>query len=189
MAIPTNPTGIRVQSLQTDNSFKVTWNSVTASPTVTQYNVYRSETSYTGFNVLATVTVAILQYIDNDIPFSFDKFWYYKISSTNSDGESPVAAAQACTDFDYFAFATTPVDLDYRSGLVTWVENETPSGTIDGSSNLFYTSYNYKPNTLQVYVSGAKLLATEFTQVTPNSFSLSVTPTISGSLSTNYIKI
>lgn len=189
MAIPTNPTGIRVQNLNLNRQYRITWNSVSASPTISQYNVYRSEISSSGFALVSTVTVAALQYIDTTIPFTFEKLWYYKVTGSNSEGESPLEEAQPYADFDYLVFATTPSDLDYRAGLVKFIENEIPTGTIDGSNTTFYTLYNYKIGTLQVYNSnGAKLLSSAFIQQTPNSFSLNITPTV-GSISVNYLTI
>lgn len=188
MPIPSNVTGVRVMSLDVDNAFSVTWN---ASPTVdgvTQYNVYRSEISTDGYSMLATVSVGFLQCVDNNIPFSFDKLWFYKVTAVNSLGESDPNAVQGYTDYNYLAFAETPVKLDYRAKLIDWIENETPSGTIDGTNNIFYTNYNFKPNTLQVFIiGGQKLLARDFSCLTPNSFSINVTPTIGNVLSVNYI--
>jgi len=189
MSVPSVVTGIKVKNLQTDRNFKVTWNAVTASPTITQYSIYRAETNYTGFGIIGTVTATVLQYTDTTIPFSFDRSWFYRVTATNADGESSLAATQAITDFDYLVFSRAPADLDYRASLVDWVENETPSGAINSINITYYSLYNYKPNTLQIFISGGKLLASEFTQLTPNSFTLLVTPTVANSLSINYIKM
>ncbi len=189
MSIPSVVTGIIVKNLDINNSFKISWNAVTptVSPTLNYYSIYRSEANFTGYNIVSTVSATVLQYIDLTIPYTFDKPWYYKVTATNSDGSSDINSTQGMTDFDYLVFQRTPVELDYLANLVTWIENETPTGAVNGSNNNFYTLYNYRPQTLQVYENGKKLLASEFNQITPNSFSLSVTPTLA--LSVNYIKL
>ena len=189
MSTPGVITGIKVTNMRVDRNFLITWDASPTIDSVTQYNIYRAETSYAGFSSVGIVaTPTVLQFIDTTIPFSFDKAWYYKVTATNAEGECPAAATPSVTDFDYLIFNNAPVDLDYQVSLVDWVENETPSGTINGSNNIFYTVFNYKPRTLQIFINGDKLLASEFTQNTPNSFVLSITPTIANSLSVGYIK-
>lgn len=188
MSIPGIVQGAKCCNLRVDKDYVIVWNPVSASPTITQYNIYRSEVSYTGFSLIGTVTATVLSYRDETIPYSFDKPWYFKVTATNTEGESPILATPAWTDYDYLVFNRTPVEMDYRTREIDWIENETPEGAINGTNTTFYTLYQFQPRSLQVYISGLKLLGAEFAETTPNSFTLFVTPTIADSLSVSYVK-
>jgi len=104
MTIPATILGITVRNQLEDRNFKITWDGSPAGYSITQYNIYRSETSYVGFVLVGITSSITLQYVDTSIPFNFDKTWYYKVTSVNSSGESDLDNTKAISDFNYKAF-------------------------------------------------------------------------------------
>lgn len=69
------------------------------------------------------------------------------------------------------------------------VLNEAPIGLIDGINKLFETEFDFKPETLQVFI-GVKLdVGMEFTILGANSFELNEPALIGEAITVNYKKV
>ncbi len=87
---------------------------------------------------------------------------------------------------------TTGTSSVFLNGSNSFVANETPSGTINGSNATFTTSVAYIGGSLEVYVNGIRQIpTTHFTETTPASgiFTLGDAPLTGDLVSVSYQKI
>ena len=192
MSLPTVVTQIVVNNQFTDRRMLITWQFNGAGDSVLYYNVYRSENQFSGFTLIAATNDPLTNSYLDTLPYAIDKTWFYKVTAINAFGESDITSTQAVTDFNYLTFYQAPNDLDFRAGLIRWVDGEIPTGTINGASNRFSVSGRIKPNSLQVYIKPIgypgyfRLATSDYRVLTANAFSLTTTPTISLSITGTY---
>jgi len=111
MAIPPQVTGIHVKNLDiSTREKKITWDP-SSDPTVTSYNIYRSEVSYGDFEKINTDPITDSFYTDT-VPLTevYPFQWWYKVTAVNPDGESDLAVTLPSTDIDIDAFINQPFD-------------------------------------------------------------------------------
>jgi len=88
-SVPAVPTGVTA-TVASSTGITVNWSSVTGA---TGYKVYRSESSSGSYSHVGTPTSAL--YIDNGL--TADTTYYYKVSATNSAGESSQSSSASAT--------------------------------------------------------------------------------------------
>ncbi len=78
-----------------------------------------------------------------------------------------------------------------NSQMNTYVDNETPSGSIDGANKTYTTHYNYKPNTTKVFLNGirqAEGVMHDYIENGSNEIIFSDAPLVGDTLLIDYIK-
>lgn len=181
--------GVKVVSQLHDNKYRIVWNSY---PGISYYNIYRAGDPYNTFTKIISVATAT-QYFD-ELPADWSsKNVFYKVTAVDSVGaESDLTSTPAITDTDVNSYMYVPKELNIKqynyNNQVEWLYNIVPFGTINGTNNVFYFNYNYKSGSLDVFKNRKKLNASEFVEVSSNSFSLTTTPTVGDTLDCNFIK-
>lgn len=97
MAVPSTPQNFWVQT--GNQQVYLSWDNVTASPAVTNYNVQRSTD---GVNFYTITSVVINNYLDSNP--TLNTTYYYRVAAVNADGTGAWTAAQS-------AVATLPGEL------------------------------------------------------------------------------
>ena len=68
--------------------------------------------------------------------------------------------------------------------------NEVPTGVINGVNPIFFSAFNFQPETLQVFIGGLKLqVLVDYNTVNSNKIILYVSPIPEDVLTLNYIKL
>jgi hypothetical protein len=169
--------GVRVINQLHDNKYRIVWDPMLG---VVSYSIYRSNAVYGTFTIITSVTSAT-QYFDS-LPTDWNSNTvFYKVTGVDSSGgESDLTTSPAITDTDFYDYMHIPRKLNikhYGDGKeLEWLYNIVPVGNINGSNNVFYFNYNYKPGSLEVFRNRKKLNKNQFIEISSNAFSLA-TPT------------
>ena len=104
--VAATPQGLSVLSTLNGACLKINWTPVS---TATGYNLYRSQIAWDTFAVINSATILGLTYYDtpptpND---NFDNVWYYRVTATDSTGESLMSGPN--TYLNYSAFDNLPL--------------------------------------------------------------------------------
>ena len=113
IAVPPAPTGVAAASTP-PTSITVSW---TASGGATGYNVYRA-TAATGPFTTVLASPAASPYVDSGL--TPNTKYFYKVSATNTAGESSLSAAVSATTAPAAPTNITPTALSTSSIKVTW---------------------------------------------------------------------
>ena len=89
---PSAPTNVKAKAIS-DSEINLTWNNVTAAKT---YSVYRSIKSTGTFSFVKS-GIKKLSYLDSDL--DQDTEYFYRLTSSNSSGESAKSSAVSATTF------------------------------------------------------------------------------------------
>jgi hypothetical protein len=180
--------GIRATNLLANRGFIIQW-SANPEPNVALYRVYRSSspTDDSSFQVIGTTPANVTSYVDN-VPYTFGITWYYKITALDTgNNESSLELTNPVQDMSFSMFVEQPFPTQVNTPSL--VNNETPSGSINGTNTLFTTSYPFRTNTLSIYLNGVKLMPTvDYALNIPQQFTLVEAPTLGDNLRVDYIK-
>jgi hypothetical protein len=180
--------GIRSTNLLANRGFLIQW-SANVEPNIAVYRVYRSSspTDDSSFQVIGTTSPNVASFVDN-VPFTFGITWYYKITAVDmGNNESSIELTSPVQDMSFSQFVEQPFPT--QVGVNDLINNEIPSGQINGVNTLFTTIYPFKGSSLNVYLNGAKLmLGIDFTLNIPQQFTLVVAPTSGDFLRCSYLK-
>lgn len=155
---------IHVTNLLAERGFLITW-STNLEPNVVNYKVYRgsSPTDNGEFKLIATTPANVTSYVDR-VPFTFGITWYYKVTALdNGNNESSLELTTPVQDMTYHSFEEQPFPTTVSAN--DFVNDETPTGVVNGVNTLFTTAFPYKKNTVEVYLNGVRMHKTlDFTE-------------------------
>lgn len=185
---PATVMGLRSTNLLANRGFIIQW-SANPEPNIALYRVYRSSspTDDSSFQVIATTPANVTSYVDN-VPYSFGITWYYKVTALDTgNNESSLELTSPVQDMSFSQFVEQPFPTQVEVANI--VNDEIPSGSIDGVNTLFTTTYPFKNNTLSIYLNGVKLMnGVDFTLNIPQQFTLVTPPLIGNFLRVSYLK-
>ena len=185
---PATVSGIRSTNLLANRGFLIQW-AANVEPNIALYRVYRSSspTDDSSFQVIGTTPANVTSFVDN-VSFTFGITWYYKVTALdNGNNESALELTNAVQDMSFSMFVEQPFPTTVEVNDI--VNQETPSGSINGTNTLFTTAYPFKTGTLNVYLNGAQLiLGTDYFINIPQQFTTVVAPTLNDLLRISYIK-
>jgi fibronectin type 3 domain-containing protein len=149
ISIPATPTGVSA-SAESSTSIKVSWSSVTGA---TGYKVYRSSSSSGTYSKVGDATTT--SYTDTGL--TANTTYYYKVSATNSAGESAQSSAVSAKTSASISIPATPTSVSASaesssSITVSWssvtgatgykvYRSASSSGTYSSVGNVTYPSY------------------------------------------------
>jgi hypothetical protein len=188
---PTGPSqvqGIRSTNLLANRGFIIQW-AANVEPNIVLYRVYRSSspTDNSSFQIIGTTPANVTSFVDN-VPFTFGITWYYKVTALdNGNNESSLDLTSPVQDMSFSQFVEQPFPTQVEVNDL--VNDEIPSGQINGVNTLFTTTYPFKGSTLSVYLNGAKLMnGLDFTLNIPQQFTLVDPPVSPDLLRVSYLK-
>ncbi len=188
---PTGPgqvQGTRATNLLANRGFIIQW-AANVEPNISLYRVYRSSspTDNSSFQIIGTTPANVTSFVDN-VPFTFGITWYYKITALdNGNNESSLDLTNPVQDMSFSQFVEQPFPTTVEVGDM--VNDEIPSGVIDGVNTLFTTSFPFKGSSLSVFLNGARLAGgLDFTLSIPQQFTLVTAPQSGGFLRVSYLK-
>jgi hypothetical protein len=176
--------GIRSTNLLANRGFIIQW-AANVEPNIFVYRVYRSSspTDNSSFYMIGTTPANVTSFVDN-VPYTFGITWYYKVTALDTgNNESALNLTSPVQDMSFSQFVEQPFPTTVEVNDL--VNDEIPSGVLDGSNTLFTTSYPFKGSTLSVYLNGVKLMnGVDFTLNIPQQFTL-----VEGPLSTDFLRV
>jgi hypothetical protein len=85
--------------------------------------------------------------------------------------------------------SVTPTVLTYGGAAQPQIVGETPTGSIDGTNETYYTANNYSGGTLAVYLNGLRMkLGLDFLDISANSFQFTYAPAAGDLITVDYLK-
>lgn len=185
---PSPVMGIRSTNLLGNRGFLIQW-AANVEPNISVYRVYRSSspTDNSSFQVIGTTPANVTSYVDN-VPYTFGVIFYYKVTALdNGNNESPLDKTSPVQDMSFSAFTEQPFPTAVN--VSDMINQEIPSGDINGVNTLFTTTYPFKFSTLTVYLNNTILLnGIDLTLNIPQQFT-TVTPPMTGdTLRVSYLK-
>lgn len=158
--VPDAVTGVTVTTVS-KTQLTINWNDkVNPTNNETAFEVYRSTTSGSGYQLVGKVPADVLQFADNDL--SANTKYYYIIRPVNNNGAAPVSAEASGTTATDAAKPTSPQALTVTSTSSTSVSLKWNAATDD----VGVVAYD-------IYVNGAKSYTVEATQLTMVAYGLS----------------
>ena len=180
--------GISSTNLLANRGFIIRW-AANTEPNIQYYRVYRSSspTDNSSFYVIGTTPNNVTSFTDN-VPFTFGITWYYKVTALDTgNNESSLDLTNPVQDMTFSQFVEQPFPTTVEVGDL--VNEEIPSGVLDGVNTVFVTANPYKTSTLSVYLNGVKLmLGTDYITLIPQQFELTSAPTSLDNLRVSYLK-
>jgi len=125
---------------------------------IISYKVYRSSspTDDSAYALVGTTPASVLSLIDH-VVFSFGIVFYYKVTVIDDGGnESSLTLSNPVQDMTYHSFEEQPFPNVITT--VDMIDDETPSGLIDGHNTIYTTLYPYRTHEIQVYYNGSKMM-------------------------------
>jgi hypothetical protein len=181
---PAQVQGIRSTNLLANRGFIIQW-AANVEPNIVYYRVYRSSspTDNSSFYLIGTTPANVTSFVDN-VPYTFGITWYYKVTAIdNGNNESSLDLTSPVQDMSFSQFVEQPFPTQVEVGDL--VNDEIPSGQINGVNTLYTTTYPFKSNSLSIYLNGVKLMGgIDFTLNIPQQFTLVEAP-----LSTDYLRV
>lgn len=188
LAGPSNVRALQVTNLLDNRGFLLQW-APNIENNIVAYKVYRSNspTDVSSFALINSTAANVTSYIDN-VPFTFGIVYYYIVTALDNGGnESPLDTANPTQDMSFHSFEEQPFPTVILAGDI--INNETPSGSVNGSNTLFITAYPYKNQTLSVYLNGAKLsLSTDYILLVPQQFQFLIPPMTNDIIRIEYVR-
>lgn len=185
---PDTVRGLRSTNLLANRGFIIQW-AANLEPNIALYRVYRSSspTDNASFQVIGSTAPNVTSYVDN-VPYSFGITWYYKVTALDTgNNESSLDLTNPVQDMSFSQFVEQPFPTQVMVDNI--VNDEIPSGVIDGTNMLFTTSYPFKGNTLSVFLNGARLaIGLDFTLSIPQQFTLLAAPQPGDFLRVSYLR-
>ena len=185
---PAQVQGIRSTNLLANRGFLIQW-SANVEPNIAVYRVYRSSspTDNSSFQVIGTTPANVTSYVDN-VPYSFGITWYYKLTALDTgNNESSLELTSPVQDMSFSQFVEQPFPTTVQIDNI--VNDEIPSGQVNGVNALFTTTYPFKSNSLSIYLNGAKLTKTiDFVLNIPQQFTLTTAPLSTDDLRVSYLR-
>lgn len=180
--------GLRSTNLLANRGFLIQW-AANVEPNIALYRVYRSSspTDNSSFQVIGTTPANVTSYVDN-VPYTFGITWYYKVTALDTgNNESSLDLTHPVQDMSFSQFIEAPFPTTVQ--VDNLVNNEVPSGQINGTNTLFTTSYPFKGNTLSIFKNGAKLTPlVDYILNIPQQFTLVAAPTSGTVLTVSYLR-
>jgi hypothetical protein len=180
--------GLRSTNLLANRGFLIQW-AANTEPDIAYYRVYRSSspTDNSSFYLIGTTPSNVQSFVDN-VPFTFGITWYYKVTALDtSNNESSLDLTNPVQDMSFSQFVEQPFPTQVEVGDL--VNDETPSGAVDGTNALFVTANPFKGSSLSIYLNGAKLTNTvDFILNIPQQFTLTSAPSIGDLIRVSYLK-
>ncbi len=181
---PATVQGTRATNLLANRGFIIQW-AANVEPNIALYRVYRSSspTDTSSFYVIGTTPANVTSFVDN-VPFTFGISWYYKVTALdNGNNESPLNLTNPVQDMSFSQFVEQPFPTTVE--INDLINDEIPSGLLNGSNTLFTTAFPFKGSTLSIYLNGVKLMKdVDFTLNIPQQFTL-----VEGPLSTDFLRV
>ena len=185
---PSQVQGIRSTNLLANRGFLIQW-AANVEPNIALYRVYRSSspTDNSSFQVIGTTPANVTSFVDN-VPFTFGISWYYKVTALdNGNNESSLNLTNPVQDMSFSQFVEQPFPTTIEVNDL--VNDETPSGQINGTNALFTTAYPFKGSSLSVYLNGVKLMnGIDFNLSIPQQFTLIEAPELGDYIRCSYLK-
>lgn len=185
---PSTVMGTRSTNLLANRGFLIEW-SANVEPNIVLYRVYRSSspTDDSSFQVIATTPANVTSYVDN-VSFTFGITWYYKVTAVDTgNNSSSLELTNPVQDMSFSQFSEQPFPTTILSNSI--VNQETPSGAVDGANTLFTTSFPYRTGSLQIYLNGAQMiLGVDYTVSIPQQFIFIVAPVSGDFIRVSYLK-
>lgn len=184
LAGPANVRALQVTNLLDNRGFLLQW-APNIENNIVAYKIYRSNspTDVGSFALINSTAANVTSYIDN-VPFTFGITYYYIVTALDNGGnESPLDTANPTQDMSFHSFEEQPFPTVILASDV--INNETPSGLLNGINTVFITAYPYKNRTLSIYLNGVKLMLTvDYILNLPQQFTLLAAP-----LSTDFLRV
>lgn len=188
LAGPANVRALQVTNLLDNRGFLLQW-APNIENNIVAYKVYRSNspTDVSGFALINSTAANVTSYIDN-VPFTFGITYYYIVTALDNGGnESALDTANPTQDMSFHSFEEQPFPTVILAGDI--INNETPSGSVNGVNVLFTTAYPYKNQTLSIYLNGSKLmLGVDYVLNVPQQFTLLTAPVSTDNLRIEYVR-
>lgn len=185
---PAQVQGIRATNLLANRGFIIQW-AANVEPNIALYRVYRSSspTDNSSFYMIGTTPANVTSFTDN-VPYTFGITWYYKITALdNGNNESSIDLTNPVQDMSFSQFVEQPFPTQVEVNDL--VNDEIPSGSINGTNTLFTTAFAFKGTSLSIYLNGVKLMGgVDFTLNIPQQFTLIEAPILGDSLRVSYLK-
>jgi hypothetical protein len=180
--------GIRSTNLLANRGFLIQW-SANPAPNISLYQVFRSSspTDNSSFYLIGTTPANVTSFVDN-VPYTFGITWYYKVAALdNGNNQSSLDLTNPVQDMSFSQFVEQPFPTQVE--VDDLVNDETPSGQLNGTNTLFTTSYPFKGSSLSVYLNGVKLMnGVDFNLNIPQQFTLLSAPAGTDYLRVSYLK-
>jgi hypothetical protein len=188
LAGPSNVRALQVTNLLDNRGFLLQW-APNIENNIVAYKVYRSNspTDVSSFALINSTAANVTSYIDN-VPFTFGITYYYIVTALDNGGnESSLDTANPTQDMSFHSFEEMPFPTVILAGDI--INNETPSGLVNGSNTLFTTAYPYKNQTLSIYLNGAKLsLTSDYILLLPQQFQFLTPPMTNDIIRIEYVR-
>lgn len=154
---PDTVKAIRVFNLLAERGFLITWQP-NQETNIVKYNVYRSEspTDFGNFQLLGSTIPPVLSWLDT-VPFTFGIVFYYLVTAVDDGGnESALELTTPVHEHTFHSFEEQPFPNTISSS--DFVNDETPTGVIDGVNITFTTINPYRRGSVEVFLNGVKQL-------------------------------
>ena len=188
LAGPANVRALQVTNLLDNRGFLLQW-APNIENNIVAYKIYRSNspTDVSSFALINSTAANVTSYIDN-VPFTFGIVYYYIVTALDNGGnESSLDTANPTQDMSFHSFEEQPFPTVILAGDI--INNETPSGLVNGTNTLFITAYPFKKNTVSVYVNGVQsLLTTDYVLLPPQQFQFLSPPGPSDIIRISYVR-
>lgn len=185
---PAQVQGTRATNLLANRGFLIQW-AANVEPNIAYYRVYRSSspTDNTSFYIIGTTPNNVTSFVDN-VPFTFGITWYYKVTALDTgNNESSLDLTNPVQDMSFSQFVEQPFPTQIEVGDL--VNQEIPSGAMDGVNMVYVTANPFKTSTLCVYFNGVKLMVgVDYFVNIPQQFTLVVAPQPTDFIRVDYLK-